>query len=55
MQINITVEGGVCYVDRDTIPKGIKVRVRDYDCDGAEEKHITKDEDGNECTEAMYG
>ena len=37
-EIIITVTGGVAEVH--TLPKGVNVKIIDFDCDGAEEKHL---------------
>lgn len=49
--IKITVRGGVCYVDEDTIPPGVVVRVTDYDIEGGA---ADEDNDGNPCEIGIY-
>ncbi len=49
----VTVEGGVVqYVE---CPEGVRVVVRDYDTEGVEADLLSRDEDGNECVEAVWG
>lgn len=50
--VRITVEGGVIqYVD---CPRGVRVVVRDYDVDGAEEENLQQDENGDDYVEGVW-
>ena len=49
----VTVEGGV--VQHVECPDGVKVIVRDYDCEGADADLVDVDEDGNEFAESVWG
>jgi hypothetical protein len=49
----VTVEGGV--VQHVECPEGVRVVVRDYDTEGADADLLTRDENGNECFEAVWG
>jgi hypothetical protein len=49
----VTVEGGV--VQNVECPEGVRVVVRDYDTEGTDADHLSRDEDGNECVEAVWG
>lgn len=46
--IVITIEGGLVQ-DVSNIPPGMKVVVRDYDCEGADDDELSKDERGDDC------
>lgn len=43
--VTITMEGGV--IQHCDIPRGVRVVVIDYDCDGCDE--VVKDHSGNDC------
>lgn len=45
----VNLKGGL--VDKVKMPPGVRVIVRDYDVEGADEDDIVEDEDGNECIE----
>jgi hypothetical protein len=49
----VTVEGGV--VQHVECPEGVKVVVRDYDCEGCDSDLVSVDEDGNEYVGAVWG
>jgi hypothetical protein len=49
----VTVEGGV--VQHVECPEGVKVVVRDYDCEGSDADRLSVDEHGNEFVEAVWG
>ena len=49
----VTVEGGI--VQHVEVPEGVKVVVRDYDCEGADADMVEADEEGNEFVEAVWG
>lgn len=49
----VTVEGGV--VQHVEAPAGVKVVVRDYDCEGADADLVAEDEDGSEFVESVWG
>ncbi len=49
----VTVEGGV--VQHVECAEGVRVVVRDYDTEGVEDDLLSRDEDGNECVEAVWG
>lgn len=53
MTVIVTVEGGV--VQHVGVPKGVRVIVRDYDCEGADADMVEEDEEGNEFVEAVWG
>lgn len=48
----VTVEGGV--VQHVECPAGVKVFVRDYDCEGSDADRLSVDENGNEYIEAVW-
>ena len=48
----LTVEGGV--VQNVECPEGVRVVVRDYDCEGSDPDLVLVDEDGNEFVEAVW-
>jgi hypothetical protein len=43
--VEITMEGGV--IQDIAVPKGVRVIVRDYDCEGYED--VEQDENGDDC------
>lgn len=49
----VTVEGGV--VQHVEAPEGVKVFVRDYDCEGADADLVDVDEIGDEYIESVWG
>ena len=49
----VTVEGGV--VQHVETPAGVKVLVRDHDCERADTDLVDVDEDGNEYFESVWG
>jgi hypothetical protein len=49
----VTVEGGV--VQHVECPEGVKVVVRDHDCEGADADLVSVDEVGNEFVESVWG
>lgn len=52
MTVIVTVEGGV--VQHVEVPNGVRVIVRDYDCEGCDAALVQADEDGDECFEAVW-
>ena len=50
--VEVYVEGGL--VDWVNMPPGVRVIVRDYDIEGADEENIVTDKDGDECTETEW-
>jgi hypothetical protein len=48
----VTVVGGVAYLRE--IPRGVRVRVVDYDVEGVEEDSLDLDDDGNPCVVSEY-
>jgi len=51
--IEITVEGGVVQ-SVCGIPKGVEVKVIDYDCDGCTGPNVKTGEEGDKYWEAVY-
>ena len=49
----VCVESGI--VSQVTMPPGVVVEVHDYDVDGAEGKHLHRDETGRQHTRASWG
>lgn len=49
--VRITMEGGV--IQAAEVPKGVRVIVRDYDCD-EEEEGLHEDENGNKYVETIW-
>lgn len=49
----VTVEGGV--VQHVECPEGVKVVIRDYDCEGCDADLVSEDEDGNEYVKSVWG
>lgn len=51
-RIIVTVSGGVAEVDQSTIPEGIEIEIRDYDCDGYD--NVKKDDNGSRYVEYIW-
>jgi hypothetical protein len=51
--IKISLEGGLIQ-DVGDIPSDVRVRVRDYDVEGADDEEIITDENGKECFESWW-
>jgi hypothetical protein len=50
--VEITMEGGV--IQGITCPEGVKVVVRDYDCEGVEAELLKQDENGDNYIETVW-
>lgn len=53
-RIIVTVDGGVAEVDQSTIPKGIEVEIRDYDCGRYGSDDVKEDDNGDIYIERVW-
>lgn len=55
MQKTITIIlGGGLIQEIEGIPDDVRIVVRDYDVEGADEQELSADENGNECFESIW-